>query len=45
MKMIRMEKHRNRLPGEVQSLHPRDNGKGRAHSAVGLEDPSSTVIQ
>lgn len=44
MKMLRMEKHRTRLRGEVQSLHRKNNGEGRAHPALGHKDPSSPVI-
>lgn len=40
----KMEKHRTRLPGEVQSLHRKNNGEGRAHPTTGPKDPSSPVI-
>lgn len=34
MKTIRMEKHKNRLPGEVESLYHRKNDESRVHSAM-----------
>jgi len=45
MEMMKIQTHRNRLPGDVQSLHHRNNGEGTAHSAMGPKDPFSTVIQ
>lgn len=45
MKIIWMEKHRNRLPQEVQSLHHGNNGEGRDHAVMRPKEPPSTVIQ
>lgn len=43
MKMIRMEKHKNRLPGEVQSLYHRKNDESSlCHEA---KETASTAIQ